>query len=80
MKIQTVTTYSLSMKNISGIEFNKIIASGVIKMRMGIIQNARHMIKHVIIPGNYGEINQVLTRSMNLRMEGENKLILRKTK
>ena len=70
IKTQMVTTYYLSATNPSEIEFNRLIASWVIQMIMGIIKNSMCMIQSVMILGKYGESNQVLIRSLNLNMEG----------
>ena len=80
IKIQMVTTYYFSMQNTIGIEFNMIVVSWVIQMRMCIIQNAMCMLQSVMRLGKYGDINQVLMRILNLNMEGENKFMLKKSK
>ena len=69
------TTYYFSTKNISRIEFNRLIVSWVIKIRVVIIQNAMSMMQSVIRLRKYGEINRVLMRSFNLNTEGENKFM-----
>ena len=75
-----VTTYYFSAQNPSGIELNRLIASWVIQMSMGINQNAIYMIHSFTSLGKYGDINHVLMRSFNLNIEGENKFMLRKSK